>query len=319
MADIIDKDTREKMHKKLDAEVDAENASTQLTGRGSFLMDLARAFDLISLITLAAVVGTFVKFLGLEGAIVLGVFCVISGIGHFWGVRLCDLPYKKMRFLSSLGGRMELIYKFRSRWAEGFCSIARPLWVLGSSLLAFLAYKITGNFTCMLYAWISFTIGAIEIMPFIAELDGATTVKSMIFSYSERLGLVFMAINAVLLPVLLAIGMYLRNAGQIDYAGLIPLLIAGLQGFSEEYYKDYEVTPMNRTQMKVMGGMYVSLLVSFLVMPKLFGISAVSVAAIPMFWPTVVVGTAGILILRIVRKNIDAAIEFKRGFCGEVK
>lgn len=274
---------------------------------GLFWKDFLFTFDIVSIVTLILYIASGAKFLGLEAALCLGVFYLVRGIGHFWGLRLCRVFYKKMRFIPFIGGYIETLLGFKRRHDEAFCALMPSIAVLITSLCAFAGYMVAGNLHLLMYAWISMVINAFAILPFVPDLDGAAVVKSITFSISRSLGLTFLMANAFIMPSFL----YLWR-GVVDYMTLIPLVVAGLQRFSEEYNRILPIEPMNERQMKTIGGVYLVLLGSFLILPKALGISSVTAASMTMLWPTIAFGVLGLLILGVLESNAIVLLTLKR-------
>ena len=280
-----------------------------------FWKEFLCSFDITSIAMFILYVVSAGKLLGPELALILGVVYLNRGAGALWGVRLCDVPYTKMRFIPFLGGFLEKVYVHFRRWDEAVCALAPLTWMLVTGLLAFFAYLVTGNLSCLMYAWISFAITIVDVVPIVSGLSGATVVKAVAFSISRTIGLCFMGINALLLPCILAAVMHLRDGNQAEYLGLIPLLVDGLQRFSEEYYRVSPIQAMNKKQYKVISGIYLFVLACFLILPKGLGISAISSASIPMLLPAIVIGITGLLLGPVLRSNIAALNTLRLKLC----
>lgn len=268
-------------------------------------------FDIMAVVTFLLYTVSIYVLLGLDGAIVLAIFYLVRGAGHFWALREFDIPCFRIRFLPFLGGYIQTLSPFQRRVEEGFSIAGASVWVLISSLLAFALYLLTGNFICLFFASVAFGINIFALLPIGTDLDGTVVIKSIAFSISRHLGLLYMFLNIFLLPAI--IYCKFSEGTAMDILWLSPSVIAGVQRFTDEYHCTYgEMEPMDGTQVVKLLCLYVVLFLSFLFLPSILGISETLSGMQREVDLAVSLGIASLFIISILESNIIFFINLKR-------
>ncbi len=238
-----------------------------------FVVELLKLFDLVSVLTFIVNTVAVYQLLGRDAAVAISIFFLIRGAGHFWGLLQCEgrVLCFVMRFIPFLGGYVKILLGFGRRWDEGFSSLGASIWVLASSVVAFVAYLLTGNFACLFYTAISLAINLFALIPTFSDFDGATVCKSITFSISRNLGLSFIFMNIFIMPAYFY--WILSKQGPVDILWLSPLVISGAQKFTDEYNHIDKIKPMNSREIRNLSCLYLLIFAIFLLLPRIIDIS----------------------------------------------
>jgi len=161
------------------------------------------------LLSLIVKLGKFAK-LGLAGASLAGyamlftwqfAVVILAAIGfhesgHVWAMRRCGIKTKGFYFIPFFGGAAVAEESFKTRANEAFIGIMGPVWGFALALAAYGIYLLTHNpLFAAITAWMAL-INLINLLP-INPLDGGRITKSIVFSISSGLGLVFLIIGTI--------------------------------------------------------------------------------------------------------------------------
>jgi hypothetical protein len=279
----------------------------------TFLRDMVGLFDGTSIVTFILYTFSIYTLLGLEASIALAFFFLVRGAGHFWALRHYHNYCKSIRFLPLLGGYIETFVPFCRRRDEGFSALGASIFVLMTSLVAFGLYITTGNLFYLFYASIAFGVNLLALLPIGVDLDGTAVLKSITFSIGRHLGLFFMFANIFAIP-----GFFywlLSRQGPVDMAWLSPMVIAGVQRFTEEY-RVVAMKPMSGTEIRNLAGLYLGLFIAFLFLPIILNISSINNSQQAEIASAVNVGMIGLMLISVAESNIIFFIEQKRRIFG---
>ena len=279
-----------------------------------FTKDLFLICDSLTILTFVIYTASVYKLLGFETALVIAIFFLVRGAGHFWALRQCDVSCQGLRFLPVLGGYIQTASGFERRWDEGFSAIGASIWVLASSLLAFSVYLMTGNLTCLLFSIMAFGINLVALFPIASSFDGGIVLKSITFSLSRLLGLALMFVNIFAMPAI--VYWLLSQRGPVNIVGLVPILIDGVQKFFEEYRVISPMIPMSKLQLKKLSGSYLLIFLAFMFMPKIFGISAISSLMQTEAISAINIGLISLLYMSTLESNVIFFVNLKRRIFG---
>lgn len=113
-------------------------------------------------------------------------------MGHLWAMRRYGLKTKGVYFIPLLGAAAVSEDRFPSRKAETVIALMGPLWGFGLALATFGGYVVTdAPVFAALAGWMAM-INLFNLLP-INPLDGGRVMKSIAYSVSSRLGVLFLA------------------------------------------------------------------------------------------------------------------------------
>jgi hypothetical protein len=291
-----------------------------------FARDLLLILDVAAVVTLVLYALSIYKFVNFQAAIVLATFSLVRGLGHFSALRMCGVRCLAMRFIPILGGFV-VCRRFRRRFDEGFSALGASFWVLYSALGAFLLYLLTGSTTCLIFFAVALTVNLFVLLPIIGiDLDGTAVFKSITFSISRRLGLLFVAVNGISTTALLY-WFLSRGEDPVNPTYLGGPIIAGIQRFLEEYRRPefskekrlkFSMEPMDANQIKTLFGFYAALLLGFWVAMMSLSSLSISSTILPEIECAGGIGIIGLLLISVLESNIIFFINLKRRIFGKI-
>lgn len=116
--------------------------------------------------------------------------------GHVWAMKRCGVKTKGIYFVPFVGAAAVAEEMFPSRQAEVYIAIMGPIWGFGLSFLTALVYFATRNpLFAAAASWMAL-VNLFNLLP-INPLDGGRIMKSIAFSISSNLGLVFLGLGII--------------------------------------------------------------------------------------------------------------------------
>ncbi len=183
------------------------------------LLKLLKALKLGKLALFGASFGAYSLMWSWKFAVVLLGSLFLHEMGHLWAMKRYGLKTKGVYFIPLLGAAAVSEDRFPSRKAETVIALMGPLWGFGLALATFGGYLATREpIFAALAGWMAM-INLFNLLP-INPLDGGRVMKSIAYSVSSRLGVLFLAaglaggfllarrFGLVLMTFLLLIGSY---------------------------------------------------------------------------------------------------------------
>jgi Zn-dependent protease len=191
----------------------------------SVLGKILKSAKAVKLGLAGASMATYSVIFSWKFALILMFMLFVHESGHIWAMKQYGIKTKGIYFLPFVGGAAVAEDAFPSRKAEMVTAIMGPVWGFGLAFVTAVCYMVTGN---VLFAaassWMAM-INLFNLLP-INPLDGGRIMKSIVFSISSGLGIVFMFIG-------LLITAFLALAG--GYTIFLFLLVIGLIELQAEY------------------------------------------------------------------------------------
>lgn len=129
-------------------------------------------------------------------ALVLIASLIVHEYGHLWAMKRYKMKTKGIYLIPLLGAAAVSEDAFPSRKAEVVIALMGPLWGFGLALATFGVYLVTSNpLAAALAGWMGM-INLFNLLP-INPLDGGRVMKSIAYSVSSRLGLMFLIIGLI--------------------------------------------------------------------------------------------------------------------------
>lgn len=159
-------------------------------------------------------------------AVMVMILLFVHESGHIWAMKRCRLKTKGIYFIPFLGAAAVSDDLFKSRRDEVYIAIMGPIWGFALAGIVTVLYFWTGDMLFGAVAGWMAMINLFNLLP-INPLDGGRIMKSIIFSISSKLGLIFLMIG-------IAISIILTFWVRIILFSV--LLMVGLLEFMLEYY-----------------------------------------------------------------------------------
>jgi len=183
-------------------------------------------------IMVAASLGAYSYLFTWQFAFLILFMVFVHESGHIWAMKKCGMRTKGIYFIPFLGAAAVTDEEFKTRNDEQFVAIMGPVWGLGLSLLAVVAYGVTANpFFAAVASWMAM-INLFNLLP-MNPLDGGRIVKSIAFSFHSHLGLVFMILGFV-------VSLYIAIVYQVGLFGFL-VIVGGLELFFELFYRKQNI------------------------------------------------------------------------------
>lgn len=165
---------------------------TMMTKVGFKLLSIIVKFAKIGKVGLA--IGTMVTYSYIftwQFALVLMVSLFVHENGHIFMMRKCGMKVNGIYFIPFIGAAAVAEGDFPSPRDEAHIAIMGPIWGLILAGLTLLTYEYTGNaFFGAVAGWMAM-VNLFNLLP-ISPLDGGRIMKSIAFSVSSQMGLIFM-------------------------------------------------------------------------------------------------------------------------------
>ncbi len=156
------------------------------------LLKLLKALKFGKVALFGASFGTYALMFNWKFAVVLIGSLFFHESGHLWAMRRYGLKTKGMYFIPLLGAAAVSEDRFPSRKAETVIALMGPLWGFGLALATFAGYLASSApILAALAGWMAM-INLFNLLP-INPLDGGRVMKSIAYSVSSRLGVLFLA------------------------------------------------------------------------------------------------------------------------------
>ena len=170
----------------------------------STLLKLLKAFKGFKLGMAAVTFGGYAWMFSWQFALLLMGSIFLHELGHIRAMKAYGMKTRGVNFLPFMGAAAVTEEDFPSRKAEAVIAIWGPLWGLMLSMIFFDIYAWTDSpLMAGVAAWCAM-VNLFNLLP-IKPLDGGRIVSSLIFSISERLGMIFMALGILVAFALLVI------------------------------------------------------------------------------------------------------------------
>ena len=116
---------------------------------------------------------------------------IVHESGHVWAMKKSGMKTKGIYFIPLLGGMAVTDEMFPDRKTEAFVAIMGPIWGLALSVMALGLWYLSGwPHFAVAAAWMA-TVNLFNLLP-INPLDGGRILKSITFSVSSYLGIIFL-------------------------------------------------------------------------------------------------------------------------------
>lgn len=139
---------------------------------------------LSTLSSMAVFLGFDATFLGWQLALGLVLSIYVHEMGHVAALHRHGIKASSPMFIPGLGAFIRARQPIHGEWPEADVGLAGPLWGLGAAVVAYGAYRATGNaYWAALAGW-GALINAFNLLP-VWQLDGAHAFKAM--SRSHRI------------------------------------------------------------------------------------------------------------------------------------
>ncbi len=237
-----------------------------------------------------------------QTAIVLGAFYLVQGIGHFAGLRHCQVGSGKMRFYPILGGYVNSSTNIKHRNQEGFSSLGPSIMVLASAIIGFDLYILTNNSAYLLFSAICFVMNVLRLIPFIAAFEGCTIVKSILFSVRRYLGLAFLFLNIFVFPYILY--RIMSQQGSVSVLGLSSAILYSLNMFTEELDDSNSKLAMNKFEILGLTFLYLLIFLASLYLPYLLEFPTINSDMVNKVYDIILTITILTLLIRLIVKRI---------------
>ncbi|HSD12982.1 MAG TPA: site-2 protease family protein, partial [Patescibacteria group bacterium] len=156
------------------------------------LLKLLKTLKLGKLALFGASFGAYAVMWNWKFAVVLLGSLFLHEMGHLWAMKRYGLKTKGVYFIPLLGAAAVSEDRFPSRKAETVIALMGPLWGFGLALATFGGYLATREpIFAALAGWMAM-INLFNLLP-INPLDGGRVMKSIAYSVSSRLGVLFLA------------------------------------------------------------------------------------------------------------------------------
>lgn len=176
----------------------------------------------------AASLGAYSYLFTWQFAVLILLMLFVHESGHIWAMKKCGMRTKGIYFIPFLGAAAVTDEEFKTRNDEQFIAIMGPIWGLGLSMLAVVAYGVTENpFFAAVASWWAM-INLFNLIP-MNPLDGGRIAKSIAFSLHSFLGHVFLIVG-------FAVSLYIAIVYQIGLFGFL-VVVGGVELFAELFSK----------------------------------------------------------------------------------
>ena len=205
----------------------------------SALGTLAKSLKLGKVGLAATSVAAYSYLLSWEFAVLIMVALFVHESGHIWAMKRSGLKTKGIYFIPLLGAAAVSDGEFPSRRTEAFIALMGPIWGLAFAAVTGGVYFFVQEPVLAAAAGWMAAINLFNLLP-VSPLDGGRVFKSIAYSTSSWLGLVFLILG-VLVSGFLACGLGMGLFVLLMIVGIIDLLV--------EYRRRVEVPGMTAKEM----------------------------------------------------------------------
>lgn len=174
----------------------------------------------VKVVLAAASFGLWELFFSWQFVVLLMLTIFIHESGHVWAMRRMGMKTKGFYFVPLLGGAAVPDSMFPSRGAESYVAIMGPIWGGLIAIPTFAIWQITSNpLWAGITGWIAM-FNLFNLLP-VLPLDGGRILRSVAFSFSRKIGFVFVGAGMLLGAYLsskigLALFMFLFIVGGLE-------------------------------------------------------------------------------------------------------
>lgn len=166
-----------------------------MIGLLSLGMKLLKSAKVIKVVLAGASLAAYSWLFSLEFALSLIACLVVHEYGHIRAMQHFGMKTKGIYLIPFMGGLALGDAKINTRWQDVVISLMGPFFGLGMSLLALIAYWITGNIFFAGIAAFNSLLNLFNLLP-ILPLDGGHVLKSISFSMNSIAGLLLCGAGA---------------------------------------------------------------------------------------------------------------------------
>ena len=168
---------------------------TSMIGMLSLGFKLFKSAKIIKVVLAGASLAAYSWLFSLPFALSLLACLVVHEYGHIRAMKHFGMPTKGIYLIPFMGGLALSDGKINTRWQDVVISMMGPFFGLGMSLLALIAYWITGEIFFAGIAAFNSLLNLFNLLP-ILPLDGGHILKSISFSMNSIVGLVLCGLGA---------------------------------------------------------------------------------------------------------------------------
>ncbi|MCH1920699.1 site-2 protease family protein [Shewanella sp. A3A] len=199
---------------------------------------LFKSAKVIKVVLAGASVAAYSWLFSFEFAIALILCLVIHEYGHIRAMKRFGLQTKGIYLIPFLGGLAVSDSKLNTRWQNVVISIMGPTYGMLLSVIAFIAYEVTGMELLAGLAVFNALLNIFNLLP-ILPLDGGHIIKSIGYSQNHLTGLIVCIAGA-------ALGVYISYALGLTLLGIL-LAVGSLEIIVEWRYRHQsDLLPMDR-------------------------------------------------------------------------
>ncbi|WP_407334165.1 site-2 protease family protein [Enterovibrio sp. 27052020O] len=209
-----------------------------VVGLASLGFKLLKSAKVIKVVLAGASVAAYSWLFSWQFALALIACLVVHEYGHIRAMKYFGMKTKGIYLIPFMGGLALSDEKINTRWQDVVISIMGPTFGLFMSLLAMVAYWITGNIFFAGIATFNALLNLFNLLP-ILPLDGGHILKSISFSMNSIAGLVACIAGA-------AVGVYVSYAFGLALLGFLLLIGSGEIIFEWKYRHRTHLLPLNR-------------------------------------------------------------------------
>lgn len=214
------------------------NKQVKPLGLLALAFKLFKSAKVIKVVLAGASMAAYSWLFSFEFAIALILCLVIHEYGHIRAMKRFGLQTKGIYLIPFLGGLAVSDSKLNTRWQNVVISIMGPTYGMLLSVIAFIAYEITGMELLAGLAVFNALLNIFNLLP-ILPLDGGHIIKSIGYSQNHLTGLIVCIAGA-------ALGVYISYALGLTLLGIL-LAVGSLEIIMEWRYRHQsDLLPMDR-------------------------------------------------------------------------
>ncbi|WP_417762310.1 metalloprotease [Shewanella sp.] len=214
------------------------NKQVKPLGLLALAFKLFKSAKVIKVVLAGASMAAYSWLFSFEFAIALILCLVIHEYGHIRAMKRFGLQTKGIYLIPFLGGLAISDSKLNTRWQNVVISIMGPTYGMLLSVIAFIAYEITGMELLAGLAVFNALLNIFNLLP-ILPLDGGHIIKSIGYSQNHLTGLIVCIAGA-------ALGVYISYALGLTLLGIL-LAVGSLEIIMEWRYRHQsDLLPMDR-------------------------------------------------------------------------
>lgn len=211
---------------------------TSVLGLLSLGFKLFKSAKIIKVVLAGASLAAYSWLFSLEFALSLIACLVVHEYGHVRAMKHFGMKTKGIYLIPFMGGLALSDSKINTRWQDVVISMMGPFFGLGMSLLALVAYWVTGEIFFAGIAAFNSLLNLFNLLP-VLPLDGGHVLKSISFSMNSVTGLVLCGLGV-------GLGVLISYSFGLALLGFL-LLIGSVEIFFEWKQRHYShLLPLDR-------------------------------------------------------------------------